>query len=697
MKKASLFSLGVLLGALVLGLVPKEALAQEVVTNNPSATGAASAELLETASRVIPSSGFDYTVAVFYVIPIDIEFEEEVLNRLIEGTKDVQAWYKCASGGVTWELEFPEVVRVYFGERTRQEYVDGGYYGPILSEMRSKGLPAFTPGYVTALWSRGAGFWAGANPWCNGECGVAMIGIEAFPEFNKPEWSGGTCPPGEGGLAWPCTPLGAFAHELGHALASLPHPYDVPETRDVAFHSIMQTHWHYPTFAPEADRPWGFLPVEREALRASPFLKEGIEVVQTHTCDVLDQPIVSGYVINNGNAFTSSNTVILNNTVTEGTPTQYMASESASFAGAEWQPYSSAPAFALSSSYGLKTVYFMVKNVFGESESTSDTIDLIAPNAGYLNVTISPQEVLDAGAQWRVDGGAWQSSGATLSCIPVGLHTVEFSGISGWTPPQNHSVNISEGQTTSLSGTYVLQTGSLIVSITPPAALEAGAHWRLDGGAWQNSGAAVGGIPIGQHIIEFVDIPGWTKPGNQTVAVTNGQTLQTSGAYTSSIGADFSATPTSGKAPLKVVFADRSSGTVTAWLWDFGDGRTSTKKNPVNTYRRPGSYTVSLTVRGPAGSSTTTRTTCINAFAVPRASFTAAPGRGAAPLKVHFADSSQGSISAWAWDFGDMQTSNERSPVHIYTVPGAYTAKLTVTGPLGSSTKIKKVSVSKRR
>jgi len=255
------------------------------------ADDAAGAVLPGAEGGVTPALATDHTVAVFYVIPSDIDFEEGVLNRLIEATRDVQAWYQCATGGITWDLAFPEVVRVYFGDNTRQEFVEGGYYGPILAEMQSKGLPIFTPGSVTALWSRGAGFFAGANPGCGGECGVLMVGAEVFPEFNNPDWSGANCPPGSGGAAFPCTPAGAFGHELGHALASLPHPFDLPETRDVAFHSIMQTHWNYPTFASESERPWGFLTVERQALRASPFLKKDVDLFQAHNCEVVNLPL----------------------------------------------------------------------------------------------------------------------------------------------------------------------------------------------------------------------------------------------------------------------------------------------------------------------------------------------------------------------------------------------------------------------
>src|SRR5438874_12269953 len=113
----------------------------------------------------------------------------------------------------------------------------------------------------------------------------------AVSGLNNPAWSGGVCPPGDGGVAFPCTPLGAFGHEMGHALASLPHPLDVPETADVAFHSIMQTHWNFPTFASESERPWGFLTVERQKLRASPFLKKDIDLIQANNCDVVNLPV----------------------------------------------------------------------------------------------------------------------------------------------------------------------------------------------------------------------------------------------------------------------------------------------------------------------------------------------------------------------------------------------------------------------
>jgi uncharacterized membrane protein (UPF0182 family) len=75
--------------------------------------------------------------------------------------------------------------------------------------------------------------------------------------------------------------------------------------------------------------------------------------------------------------------------------------------------------------------------------------------------------------------------------------------------------------------------------------------------------------------------------------------------------AEFMGAPTSGLEPLVVQFTDQPMGTVATWSWDFGDGQTSDEQNPSHTYQSAGIYTVSLTVTGPAGSDTETKTNYI--------------------------------------------------------------------------------------
>jgi len=156
--------------------------------------------------------------------------------------------------------------------------------------------------------------------------------------------------------------------------------------------------------------------------------------------------------------------------------------------------------------------------------------------------------------------------------------------------------------------------------------------------------------------------------------------------------AAFSAEPLSGDAPLEVIFIDESTGDITSWSWDFGDGGTSTEQNPGHQYTTMGTYTVTLTVTGPGGSDEETKTdhiTVTPAAVVPVAAFSSGVQTGTAPLTVQFTDESIGDISGWSWDFGDGGTSAEQNPSHQYTTVGTYTVTLTVTGPGGSDEETK--------
>ncbi|HWR25763.1 MAG TPA: PKD domain-containing protein [Methanosarcina sp.] len=74
----------------------------------------------------------------------------------------------------------------------------------------------------------------------------------------------------------------------------------------------------------------------------------------------------------------------------------------------------------------------------------------------------------------------------------------------------------------------------------------------------------------------------------------------------------FSAAPTSGKAPLKVQFTDKSTGTITSRKWSFGDGTYSTQKNPVHIYSKAGKYTATLTTKSTKGTKTTSKSITVS-------------------------------------------------------------------------------------
>jgi PKD repeat protein len=141
---------------------------------------------------------------------------------------------------------------------------------------------------------------------------------------------------------------------------------------------------------------------------------------------------------------------------------------------------------------------------------------------------------------------------------------------------------------------------------------------------------------------------------------------------------------------LTATFTDISTdsdGTIASWLWNFGDGNSSTMQNPEHTYTAADTYTVSLTVTDDDGAenSVSQNVTVTEPPNVPpTASFT----HITAYLTATFTDTStdsDGTITSWAWDFGDSSNSSAQNPAHSYAAAGTYTVSLTVTDNDGGS------------
>lgn len=152
---------------------------------------------------------------------------------------------------------------------------------------------------------------------------------------------------------------------------------------------------------------------------------------------------------------------------------------------------------------------------------------------------------------------------------------------------------------------------------------------------------------------------------------------------------DFTGIPTSGKAPLTVIFNDQSTNSPTSWRWNFGDGGTDTTQNPSYTYNSAGTYAVKLTATNSLGSDIEEKTGYIVVSASgspPVASFSGVPASGTAPLTVNFSDQSTNSPTNWAWNFGDGGTSTQQNPWHTFDSAGTYTVELVVSNGFGTDT-----------
>ncbi len=124
-------------------------------------------------------------------------------------------------------------------------------------------------------------------------------------------------------------------------------------------------------------------------------------------------------------------------------------------------------------------------------------------------------------------------------------------------------------------------------------------------------------------------------------------------------------------------FTNQSTGSPSlSYLWDFGDGATSTEVNPTHVYSSADQHTVTLTATNSLDSDTVSGTVTFR----PVAGFTPAQIYIDAGESVTFTNTSSGTGPlSYAWDFGDGATSSEKNPVHAYPTVGNYQVRLTVT------------------
>ncbi|PWR70173.1 PKD domain-containing protein [Methanospirillum lacunae] len=175
-------------------------------------------------------------------------------------------------------------------------------------------------------------------------------------------------------------------------------------------------------------------------------------------------------------------------------------------------------------------------------------------------------------------------------------------------------------------------------------------------------------------------------------------TISTSGIPTpGQVHAFFSMNTTWGPAPLTIAFTNESLGSPNSYYWNFGDGTTSTVRDPVHTYTIPGVYSVSLKALNDntGGITTFNNAVTVTAGSIPSPTPTPVPGdlnaafsadrtSGNTPLQVTFTDQSTGNPVSWRWDLGDGNTSLTQNVTHIYYEKGTYSVTLLTKNSLSS-------------
>jgi PKD repeat protein len=174
----------------------------------------------------------------------------------------------------------------------------------------------------------------------------------------------------------------------------------------------------------------------------------------------------------------------------------------------------------------------------------------------------------------------------------------------------------------------------------------------------------------------------YTAAGSYTVALTvsgpGGADTETQSGYVivsePAPVAEFSGTPLSGAAPLDVAFTDLSTGPITTWAWTFGDGGSSGLPSPQHVYTTGGSFAVSLTVTGPGGSDTTTKTAYVTVSAgafVPYGS--GSGGAAGVPVLAGAGDLTPGSVPGFDLSLG---SGPPLAPIILFVGPASASVPL---------------------
>ena len=134
---------------------------------------------------------------------------------------------------------------------------------------------------------------------------------------------------------------------------------------------------------------------------------------------------------------------------------------------------------------------------------------------------------------------------------------------------------------------------------------------------------------------------------------------------------------------LSADFTNASAGLPTSYLWDFGDGNTSTLDNPSHTYDFPGDYTVCLIASDACGEDTLCELVSVSCAAIPSPGFSSV--NGSAGL-VAFTNTTTPIADQYFWDFGDGNSSSLENPSHTYLASGTFNVCLISQDTCGTDT-----------
>ena len=333
---------------------------------------------------------------------------------------------------------------------------------------------------------------------------------------------------------------------------------------------------------------------------------------------------------------------------------------------------------------GVYTVVLQVANAAGMSADTFSLVLQSAPQAGFaVDTTLGSTtiELIDTSAgagQYQ-----WDFGDGNLSSEAAPVHTYATGG----TYTLTQAVSNNCGADTA---------SQLVTVITPPVAsfnqdtiagcapLPVAPSGQYSPNTTQWSWIAPGATP---SIAQGPD-PQFTypEPGSYILYLEVGNAI---GVSLDSVVVEVQGRPTAAFSYALNGFElglDNQSEGAHAFLWNFGDGSSSTLPFPTHTYNAPGVYPVTLTTVNGCGEAIAMDTVTVLPPA-PVASFEVASTEGCVPFEAAYtATTAYATHYDWTFPGGEPATSDEAAPAVTYDTPGIYEATLVVSNASGSDT-----------
>lgn len=306
----------------------------------------------------------------------------------------------------------------------------------------------------------------------------------------------------------------------------------------------------------------------------------------------------------------------------------YLATQTGSFSKVADVAANSERATLSGAGAGTWRVYVVAFNGNGNSsESNTATVTIAnttvtagfsftpaTGTAGVTTFTFYDESRNAASRSWDFGDGT-TSTAAVVNKVyqRAGRFTVTLTarGSNGTTATATQSVTVNTPLAASFSWSPAEPTTNDTITFTDESAGGVTA-WRWVFGDGQTSSAQSPAKRFTTANTYSVTLTVWRN--NESSTVTHGITVRNPAPATPPVTAAFAFTPAAPAVGDTVTFNDQSSGSPTQWSWSFGDGRTSSAKNPSLVFNAPGTYQVTLTASNGGNSATVTKPVTVSAL-----------------------------------------------------------------------------------